>query len=193
MSNSRLEKLRAKLEEQGLDAIMISQAENRRYVSGFAGSAGLLFVSAKRAALATDFRYAEQAKTQAPGWEEFQTVGGPEKWFPGLVQSLGASRMGFEARDITFTGYRQFAETLKAGPKEINLVPTESVVETLRAIKDQMEIERIRKAAALVDAALETVVPRIRAGVSEKQVAWYLESFMREKGSEPMPFDIIAA
>lgn len=186
----RLEKLRQKLAEEGLEAILISQGENRRYLSGFAGSAGFLLISEKRAILASDFRYVEQAKSQAPDFDIVQIEGELPKWLPDLVSSLGAKRIGFEANDLSFSAYRQLV-AMKL--EKIELVPTEELVESLRAIKDEQELELIVKAAELADAAFEEMAPMIRPGMKEKEVAWEIEKFVREKGSESVPFDIIVA
>ncbi|MFQ5988066.1 MAG: aminopeptidase P family N-terminal domain-containing protein, partial [Dehalococcoidia bacterium] len=90
----RLEKLRQRLAENELDAILISQGENRRYLSGFTGSAGFLLISQKSAILATDFRYVEQAQSQAAAFDIAQIEGELPKWFPDLASSLGAKRIG---------------------------------------------------------------------------------------------------
>lgn len=190
---TRLKRLRDKLGESELDAIVISQSENRRYLSGFTGSAGFLLISRERAMLATDFRYVEQAGAQAPDFEIVKTEGELSKWFPHLVSDLGASKLGFEARDLSFSTYRQFTEAIRGIAKGINLVPTEGLVESLRAVKEAEELEYLEKAAALADAALEEVLPRVHPGVSEKEVAWELERTLRQNGSEPLPFDIIVA
>jgi len=187
--NHRLEKLHQKLDENGLDAILISQAGNRRYLSGFTGSAGFLLVTEKSAILATDFRYTEQAQAQAPDFEIFRSEGEPEKWLPDLISSLGVKRVGFEANDISFSTYRKLIAT--EGEKE--LVPTEELVESLRAIKDETELEFITKAVELTDAVFEQVAPKIQPGMKEKEVAWEIEKSLREKGSESVPFDLIVA
>ena len=185
----RLEKLRQRLAESELGAILISQGENRRYLSGFTGSAGFLLISQKSAILATDFRYVEQAQSQAPDFDIAQIEGELPKWFPDLASSLGAKRIGFEANDLSFSTYRQLVAT--AGEKE--LVPTEEIVESLRAIKDEEELELITRAVELADAAFEEVAPMIHPGMKEKEVAWELEKLLRERGSETVPFDLIVA
>lgn len=192
MSN-RLAKLRSQLAGKGLDAIIISQDENRRYLSGFTGSAGFLLISPQRAILATDFRYVEQAQAQAPGFEVVQIQGGIAKWFPRLVSELDASKLGFEGRAIPFSTYKELTDALRDTKNGISLVPTDGLVEPLRAVKDKDELKLIEEAAALADAALEEIIPRFRPGISEKELAWEIESFMRRNGSEPVPFELIVA
>ncbi len=185
----RLERLRQRLGEEELDAILISQGENRRYLSGFTGSAGFLLISQQHAILATDFRYIEQAKRQAPDFDIVQIEGELPKWFSNLASSLRAKKIGFEAKDLSFATYRKLVAT--AGKKE--LLPTEEIVESLRAVKDEEELELIMKAVGISDAAFEESAPMLHPGMTEKEAAWEIERLLREKGSESVPFDIIVA
>lgn len=187
----RLERLRRRLEGEGLDALLVSQAQNRRYLSGFTGSAGMLLISGEGAVLATDSRYVEQAREQARDFEVVRIEGEPGGWLPGLVASTGGGRIGLEAADLSHAVYRRMVEV--AVGEKTEFVPTEGLVESLRAVKDEAEREHIARAVALADAAFEQVAPTIRPGMSELEVAWALERCMRELGSEPVPFDIIVA
>ncbi len=190
---NRLQKLRQKLAEKEIDAILISQPENRRYLSGFDGSAGFLLITPQNTILATDFRYIEQAKGQAPDYEIFQITNGIPDWFPSLVNGLGLRRLGFEAEHITFTEYRQLTNAVDEVKSQLRLVPIEGLVESLRAVKDAEEIELITKAVKISDDASDYIHDKIHTGMTEKEVAWEIEKFMRDQGSEPMPFDIIVA
>jgi Xaa-Pro aminopeptidase len=192
MSN-RLAKLSSQLAPKGLDAIVISQAENRRYLSGFTGSAGFLLISPQRAILATDFRYVEQAQAQAPAFEVVKIQGEIAKWFPRLASELDAQKLGFEGKDTSFSTYKELTDALSNAKKGISLVPTDGLVESLRAVKDKEELQLIKKAAALADAALEEILLRVRPDISEKELAWEIESFLRRNGSEPVPFELIVA
>ena len=77
--SARLDKLRGLLPEKGVDALLISMPENRRYVSGFTGSAGYLFITGEQAVLGTDFRYTEQAEGQSPDFQIVR-IGGDWSW-----------------------------------------------------------------------------------------------------------------
>ncbi|MBA7503499.1 Aminopeptidase YpdF [subsurface metagenome] len=190
---NRLQKLRQKLAEKEIDAIFISQPENRYYLSGFDGSSGYLLITPQNTILATDFRYIEQAKRQAPDYEIFQISTDIADWFPGLVAELNLRKLGFEAGDITFAIYQQLTDALNRVGAKLRLVPTNGLVEYLRAIKEPKEIELITKAVDITDNAFEYIEDVIHIGMSEKEVAWEIEKFLREKGSEPIPFDIIVA
>ena len=189
----RLQKLRQGLAEKEIDAIFISQPENRRYLSGFDGSSGYLLITPQNTILATDFRYLEQARIQAPDYEIFPAIGGIVDWFPRLVAELNLKKLGFEAGHITFARYQQLSDILNKAQSQLRLIPVDGLVESLRAVKEPEEIELITKAAAISDAAIEYIENTIHTGMSEKEVAWEIEKYIREKGSETIPFDVIIA
>jgi len=189
----RQQRLRQGLAEKEIDAIFISQPENRRYLSGFDGSSGYLLITPGDTILATDFRYIEQAKRQAPEYEIFPIEGDTGNWFPKLVGGLNLKRLGFEAGHITFAMYHQLSDIVDELEGRLRLVPLEGVVESLRVIKEAEEIELITEAVAISDAAFEYAENMIKAGMTEKEAAWEIEKFMRAKGSETIPFDIIVA
>ncbi|MBE9482827.1 MAG: aminopeptidase P family protein [Chloroflexi bacterium] len=189
--DTRLQKLRQRLAEGEMEAIFISQPENRYYLSGFDGSAGFLLITSRDTVLATDFRYLEQVKSQAPDYEIFQISGDIVDWFPALVMELNLTKLGFEASHITFAMYRQLTDVLKQA--HLKLIPTDGLIESLRAIKEPEEIELITEAVEISDNAMEYINDVIHIGMSEKEAAWEIEKFMRENGSEAIPFDIIVA
>jgi Xaa-Pro aminopeptidase len=101
--------------DYGIDAILISQPDNRFYLSGFHGSAGYLLISDTKAVLATDFRYVEQARNQAPEYEILRISNSIKDWFPGLLKETGAKRLGFEAEFISFNMYKILQDSLLSG------------------------------------------------------------------------------
>ena len=190
---NRRQRLSQGLAEKELDASFVSQPENRRYLSGFDGSSGYLLITPQDTILATDFRYIEQAKIQAPGYEIFQIIGDIVDWFPKLVAELNLRNLGFEAGHITFALHQKLSDTLNKAQLKLRLIPVDGLVESLRAIKEPEEIELITKAVEISDAALEYAEDAIDTGMSEKEVAWEIEKFIRENGSSSLPFDIIVA
>jgi len=190
---SRLQKLRQSLAHQELDTLLVSQSENRRYLSGFTGSAGWLLISASNAFLAVDFRYVEQAKSQAPDFEIIHIKGDVANWLPKLASDLGFKKIGFEADKTPFATYHQLCNAINDSHYQLQLIPTTGLVESLRVVKEPEELESIIEAVNLADTALEYAKSVIRPGATEREIAWKLEKFLREKGSEPMPFDIIVA
>jgi Xaa-Pro aminopeptidase len=190
--NSRLQKLRRKFSEKEIDAVFITQAENRRYLSGFDGSAGFLIITPQKAVLATDFRYTEQAIAEAPDFEILR-IASSLGWFPDLLGELGIKRVGFEACHVSFDFHRLLSKALKKKKLLVKMVPVNGLVESVRVVKEPGEIELIEKSSAITDAAYESVAATIRPGLTEKQIAWELERSLRENGSQALPFEIIVA
>ncbi len=191
--NKRLQKLREILPEKRLDGIIISQPENRYYLSGFNGSAGYLIITQDKAVLTTDFRYTEQAANQAPDYEIIRIKGKLDGWFPGLVSSLNIRRLGFESEVINLVEYRKYRNSLKKKGIPAWLIATSGIVEDLRILKDTDEIRCIEKAVEIADKAYTGMEDNIKPGMTEKRVAWEIEKSLREKGSEALPFEVIVA
>ncbi len=189
---TRLEKFRQQLSEAKIDGFLVTQPENRRYLSGFSGSAGILIVTSERQAIATDSRYYEQVRQQCPDWElveaGYDFVG---KMLEILRQfELGARRVGFEPGHINVATLNSWERALKG---RLVLVDTEGFVEMLRVHKDEAEIASIKKAVALADEALVHVTQWMRPSMTEQQVAWELESYMRTHGASALSFEPIVA
>ena len=191
MIKDRLVKVRPELVRNKVDAILVSEPKNRFYLSGFNGSDGYLLITAKETIIATDFRYIEQIKRQSPDYTLFQITGKMSDWFPKLIAGLCIRRLGFESDATTFGQYMQISEIISSQKLTLELVPLENVVENLRAIKEPEEIANINKAAEISDRAFEYVTDRLKPGMTEKEIAWALEKYMREAGSESIPFEII--
>jgi Xaa-Pro aminopeptidase len=189
----RLRKLRTSIAEKGLDALLLSQPKNLLYISGFTGSSGWLLISGQNAILATDFRYVEQAKGESPDFEIIQTKRELRDWLPGLVFDLGWHKLGFEANFISYESYHTLSEAMETKQANLELVPTTGIVEQLRSIKEPEELGLITKALELTEAAFEQAKAIIRPGITEKEAAWEIEKFLRQEGSEEMPFKIIVA
>lgn len=185
----RLTKLREALTTEGLDAILITQPGNRRYLSGFTGSAGVLLISQDQAILATDFRYYEQVEKQAPDFRLVKITDEFKMLLPELVHQVGAKRVGFESAHLTVDQHQEWQEVAEC----FELVPTKELVEGIRALKDEDELSKIRKAIALADEALAHIAGFIEPGMTEKEVAWELEVFVRTHGAEKVAFDLIVA
>lgn len=189
--SQRLPRLRQKLVEEGLDAMLISQPDNRRYLSGFVGTAGFLLISHSSAIVATDFRYVEQAGRQAPEFEIFQAKKDLPDWLPSLLQTTLFNKLGFEAADLTFAAYTVLNDAVTQLGHPGSLVATHSLVEKLRAVKEPDEIYGITAAARMADAAIEHARNILKRGMTEQELAWEIERFMRENGSGPLAFSPI--
>jgi Xaa-Pro aminopeptidase len=185
----RVSRLRQGLPEQGIDAILVSQPENRRYLSGFTGSAGYLLITAERAVLATDFRYYEQMAQEAPAFELAKIGTKFGDLLPELLADLGVRRLGFESQHVTVD---QLEEWSQAAP-QVEWVPRKEVVETLRAVKDPDELAALRRSTAVTDAALAHLLEVLKPGMTEREAAWEIESYMRTHGASKVAFDLIVA
>ena len=193
--NRRLARLREQMAERGLDAVLISNASNRRYLSGFSGSAGWLLITPDDAVIATDSRYYEQSSQQAPDFRLHRAVGELEEWMTGLLAGLAGKRVGLEAGDVSYATYRTLRRAVESLPQgeRPRLVPTQDLVEGIRVIKEPEEIEAIQAAVDLGDAAFSEVARRIEPGSTEKQVAWEIEKHIREHGGDGLAFETIVA
>jgi Xaa-Pro aminopeptidase len=175
--------------ETEMDAMLITQPENRRYLSGFTGSAGTLVITPGQAILITDFRYYEQVARQAPEFELARIETKLADLLPGLLQDLGVARLGFESQHVTVDQHRE----LTAVTGDVEWLATKEMVERIRAIKAEDEIEALRRSVALTDAAFAHLLDVIRPGMTETQVAWEIESYMRAHGASKVAFDLIVA
>jgi Xaa-Pro aminopeptidase len=184
----RLTKLRAILPEQDIDAVLISQPENRRYLSGFTGSAGWLVITAERAMMVTDFRYYEQVGREAPDFELAKIKTRVADLLPELLADLDVKRLGFESQHLTV----EQLNTFKAA-EGVEWLPLENTVEKIRAVKDENEIDALRRSAALNDDAFTHLLEVIEPGMTEREAAWEIEAYMRTHGASKVAFDLIVA
>lgn len=193
MSLARLERLRTLLRDHGLSVLMVSQAENRRYLSGFTGSSGTLFISLDDAVLVTDFRYLEQAELQAPGFRIVRVDNQkPYEVLRSVAAELSSDRVAVEADHLSVAQWQDLGEALAAS--HLQLEARRGLVESLRTIKDPGELGYIEHAVSLADAALDHVAASVlRPGLTERAVAWEIERFLRENGADAIAFDTIIA
>ena len=196
MMQTRLATFTAGLPGRELDAALISAPENRRYLSGFTGSAGYLFIAGDRAHLATDFRYTEQATAQAAQFDVEQVVSGSGwSWLLAQLKESGARRIGFESQAMTVGVYNALLEAIKEDEElaGISLVPVSDFTDGQRVIKDADELALLQRAIDASDTAMEQVCPAIAEGMTEREVAWRMEMAMREAGADGISFDTIVA
>jgi Xaa-Pro aminopeptidase len=188
----RLARLRELMAEENLDGMLITQPENRRYVSGFTGSNGVLIVTPERQAIATDFRYYEQVQSQALDWELIQVGYDFEGKMLDVLRDLGLGGrlVGFEGGHVPVAQLHGWERALRG---LVRLSSTTHLVENLRMAKDDEEIQAIRRAVALADEALAHIYDWLQPGMTERQVAWELECAMRTRGASSVAFEIITA
>ncbi|UOQ42551.1 Xaa-Pro peptidase family protein [Halobacillus salinarum] len=185
---NRLAKLREALHENGLDGMIIQSPKNRRYMSDFTGSSGVLLITGNEALIITDFRYTEQARDQAQDFQMIEHKGPIYEEAGRQVSKLGLSKIGFEKSHVTYDVYEQLTNHLEA-----ELVPTSGLVERLRLIKTEEELTILKDAAKIADKAFDHILGFIKPGVKEIDVSNELEFFMRKQGASSSSFDIIVA
>ncbi len=190
MSHS-IVKLENLLNEHQIDAAIITKKSNIRYFSGFTSEDGILLIHPGARYLITDFRYIEQGEIQSPN---FQVIDAPgAKTAPFIKETLtniGAKKVWFEDNATSFRTYSTYKGALM---EDIQLIPDQDVISSLRIIKSPEEVNYIREASALSDKGFLHIIDYIKPGISELDLALELEFFLRKNGSEGLAFSIIAA
>ncbi|ASK63223.1 Xaa-Pro dipeptidase [Virgibacillus phasianinus] len=184
----KIEKLRSALSTANLDALIITNPYNRRYITNFTGTAGVAIVSMSDTRFITDFRYTEQANEQAVGFTIVEHKKGIVEEINKQLNELNVSRVGFEKDDLTYATYEIYNKTI-----DKELVPVSGIIEKLRLIKTSDEISILKDAAKIADDAYEHIQGFIKPGVKEIDVSNELEFFMRKQGATSSSFDIIVA
>ncbi len=197
---NRIENVRSALTATDIDTLMVLVAENRFYLSSYTGedsqfdeTAGALFITRDDLVLATDPRFDTQAGREAPLYDIVCYKKGLAKELPDIVKRLGTRRLGFESVRLSCQQYNKMKASLQSNDPATTLVPVEDIVENLRVIKTEDEIEATRKALAIAESAFEAVVSALEPGMTEAEGAWQLEIAVREKGGSSLSFPTICA
>lgn len=172
----------------GTDALLLLKTENRRYATGFTGSAGIALVLAGEALLSVDFRYEAQAAVEAPACQVLRGGADPLAALAEAVRAREVRRIGFESEYVPYAQVERLRE--KLAPAELLPLPD---VDRIRWVKDADEIAALARAAEISDAAFTHILSVIRPGLRERDVAVELETFMRRAGAERISFDSIVA
>lgn len=186
MSIKRVERLRKLLQQYDLEALFVTNAVNRRYLSGFTGSSGYLLITQQDAILFTDFRYREQAPQQAKDYRVIEHQADAAQTIAETLKELGVTKLGFEQHDVSFADYQSYQSKLG-----VTLVPADKLIEQLRMVKDETEVQLIETACELVDRTFEHMLGFIKPGMTERDVALELEFYMRANGADGPSFSTI--
>ncbi|MGL5715564.1 MAG: M24 family metallopeptidase [Paraclostridium sp.] len=184
---NRVLKLRHEMEKLNLDAVLIEEGKNKRYISGFTGTAGSILITKEKSILFTDFRYMQQAAKQAQGFEVVEIS--RTNPITNILKEMDIKKLGFEDDKMNVAVYSNYKETLV----DTEMVPLKGLMLDLRAIKDESELETIRQAAKIADDGFAHIVKFIKPGMKENEVALELEFFMRKQGASGASFDFIVA
>ena len=191
-SGARPGRVSSQLAALGVDVLLVHGAANRRYLSGFTGSAGVLVIGVEQQVLVTDFRYTVQAGEQAPAFAVVE-ASDPLEGLADAVAAAGATRIGFEPEHLTYAGFQKLEARLAELTTPARLVPCADVVEQLRVIKDPAEAAVMREAVEIADQVMARAAAWIQPGVRERELANRLETAMRDLGAEGPAFDTIVA
>ena len=186
---SRPDRLQQRVTEAGLDALLVTDLVNLRYLTGFTGSNGLAVVGPGVRRFVTDFRYVERAAGEVQGFDvergERELLASLERGWPD-----GPFRLGFEDDQMSVRRHARLRELL---PARVELVPAGGVVEAVRAVKEPAEVAAIRAAAALADEAYRAVADDGLVGRTEREVAGRLERELLRLGADGPAFPPIVA
>ncbi len=187
---ARVERLQALIAEHELDALIVSNLFNVRWLAGFSGTNGACLVTTSGdPVLVTDFRYTELAAEQAP---EFELVKAERELLGAVVERL-SGRVGFDDRHLTVKAHARLTELLEeSGGEGVELVAAGGLVEKPRAVKEPEEVAAIRAAAAVGEELYAGIRDQGLAGRTEIEVARWIEAEARARGAEPSFPPIVA-
>jgi Xaa-Pro aminopeptidase len=192
---ARLARLRGRMAEEGIDAYFGARREHMRWLTGFAlgegeekvaGHSGQFLVGSGEILVAADSRYTIQARREAPDAAVIDVAYDLAAGWSGLLERVGARRVAVEATAVSHALWLRLA----AAAPDVELVPVDGWIEGMRAVKSPDEIERIEAACAVADRALASLLPEIRPGVTEHELALRLEWLIRTGGAEALAFDV---
>jgi Xaa-Pro aminopeptidase len=187
--DQRMDRLRHALRGGGLGALLVTDAANVTYLTGFRGDDSWLLVTGARQWFLTDSRYTEQAAAEAPQCELVERKETLVKTLAEVFPTCGAQSLAFEAPSVSYASYVKLADALDGA----ELTPKESLVEKLREVKDEGEIARIRQAVEVAEGAFEDIRGRLAPGQTEHEVATQLDHAMRVRGAARSSFESIVA
>ncbi len=185
--------VRDAMKELKLDGMLLTHPPDLSYLTNFTGEDSIGLVTGKDIFMVTDFRYQEQASLEA-GWVKLAVRNG--KMTEALAKTItesGAKRVGFEANYATFGQISALDKELKDEKNEIELVPLEDVMANIRKVKDDHEIDLVRKSVAVAEEAFEAIRDEIKPGQSENHIAGLLIAELRSRGAETFSFEPIVA
>ncbi len=215
----RIAKAKNIMKEKDIEMMLVSKEENKNYLSMFYSTSFYIVLTQSESYLLTDFRYIEAARELEPLYTVVKLETGYNIFDFLREKASGVKSFGVETKSVSTAEFVKLADAVGAGSAEIAgvsygsgaaevmgglhgsgaagkgtvLVTADGIIEKCRIVKEDYEIERIKKAASIADAAFEYILGEIRPGVTEKEIAWLLEKKMRESGASGLSFDTICA
>ena len=195
----RHDAVRNALHALGLDALVVTAPANITYLTNFTGSSAIVVVEADRIAFLTDFRYRttiEESRGtthECPALELVVVEGAYDAALARALASKTPRRVGFDAASLTVARHSWLRAALTAQASAVELVATERVVERLRVVKDEYEIQTLREAARRLSQVASSVSDAVRRGKTERDVALEIDVRLRRAGFSRSAFDTIVA
>ncbi len=183
----RIEQLNQRMAETNVDAFFTLAAPNMRYLTGFTGEEGYLLALPNGLHLIVDGRFTTQAKEECPWLDVVEYSGHFTMALATLLTASHVHWLGFEKERVSFVQ----AEQMRAAFPSVTMIPTENVVESMRIVKDQHELELMRAAGRCADTAYTAMIAQLKAGMTENDVAALLEYEMRKAGAQGTSFATI--
>ena len=184
----RVKNVQDKLSKYNIDALLVTNMFNVRYLANFTGTTGLVVITKDEAYFVTDFRYTEQAAEEAKGFTIVKNEGPIFEEVAKIVQEDKIENLGFEQENITYAVYNQINDIIPC-----ELVPVTSLVEKLREVKTEDEINIIKEAINITEKAYDYILGFVKPGKTEIEVANELDFYMRNEGATSVSFDTIVA
>jgi Xaa-Pro aminopeptidase len=177
-----IDAFRSRMSELGLDAALVSDIDNVRWLTGFSGSSGFVILTPGGGAFITDSRYSQQSREQVKCLpvEIYKSPTTAGEAIAAAAKGLGVSKLGFEAEHVTFATHKAWAEKLNG----VSLEPVSELADPLRMVKTSEEIGKIREACGIADAAFSHVLRMLQPGVTEYDVNLDIEFFIRRQGAK---------
>lgn len=185
---TRLNKIQAALAENNIESILVINPSNLRYVSNFTGTSGSAFITQDQGYFITDSRYTQQAEDEASDYVIIDCKGKMYETVADLAAREQVEDIGIEEDHMTISQWDQLSEET-----DCELIDSSGLVEMLREVKEDSEIELIQKAIHITEEAFLYILGCIRPGMTEIQVANELDFYMRKKGASGLSFDTIVA
>lgn len=173
----RLDKFKARLKENSLDAFIVSSSPNKHFLTGWEtdSESGWLVISQDKAYVLTDFRYTEQAEQATKNFEVIEYDVSLPKFFGEFSRSKVFKRVGFESENLSLLEFKK----IQKFSKPLHLEAKTGFVEESRSVKDHLEIKNIKRAVDIADKAFEYILGFVKVGMSEMEIAWEMEKYMR--------------
>ena len=185
---NKLQRLREKMKEMNLGAVLVLDELNQHYLSDFAFTDGFLLITLNKAYLATDFRYYEMAIKGANKEFEILMPENRKDFINKALADENAINVGFEGGFVSYETYRTYCES----HPHLNFVNIGNVIEIQRQIKTPDELEKMQKAQDITDLAFNHIIKVLNPHMTEIEVAAELEYFMRKNGASALAFETIA-